>query len=94
MFRNIGGDFVICVSLFMMGNLSNILRKIGNVWMMVAIVYIVLSYCLNIVVSNEPFIQRVLSLLNVWNLFFAFSLVCPGYFFTEIAKMIKLKRKD
>jgi len=75
-----------------MAKLSTILRKIGKTWIVLAIVYIILSYCLNLFVSDEPFIQRFLAFINIWNLFLCVLLILPGYLLTTFSEKLEQKR--
>jgi hypothetical protein len=67
------------------------LKTVGNIWIKIAIAFIVLSYCLNLIISDEPFVNRFLVFINIWNVVIAILIVLPGYFLREFSE--KLKRK-
>jgi len=55
-----------------------VLRVIGYSWVAVVGMYIGLQYIRVLFTEGLPFGQRVLSFLNVWNLFFMFMALMPG----------------
>ena len=62
-----------------MAKSSNILKKIGNIWIKISVAIIIFLYCLNLVVSDQPFTDRVLAFINIWNAFFMILIILPGY---------------
>ena len=55
-----------------------ILRVVGYSWVAVVGLYIGLQYIRVLLTQGLPFDQRVLSFLNIWNLFFMFIALMPG----------------
>jgi len=55
-----------------------VLRIVGYSWVVVVGIYILLQYMRVLLTDGLPFGHRVLSLLNIWNLFFIFIALVPG----------------
>ena len=70
-----------------------ILQIIGNVWIKVAVVIVILLYISTVMFSEAPLTERILSFINIWNIFIAFIIILPGYFLSEIAKWLENRYK-
>lgn len=54
------------------------LHVIGYSWIVIVGIYIILQYIRVLLSEGLPFDQRVLSFLNLWNIFFALIALMPG----------------
>ena len=77
-----------------MNKLPQILKITGKLWLVLSVTYILVSYFLNMLISNEPFVSRFLAFMNIWNIFLAFIFILPGYFLTVWSEKIEHKYKD
>ncbi len=76
-----------------MQNYHRIIRIIGIAWIKIALVIAILSYLLNLIFSEAPVTDRILSLINIWNIFIAFLIILPGCILTEFANWLENKNK-
>jgi len=74
-----------------MSKLPNILKTIGNIWIKIAIAFMVLSYCLNLIISDDPFVDRFLVFINIWNVAISILIILPGYFLREFSEKLEKK---
>ena len=60
--------------------LVNILDRVGYSWIIIVGVYIFLQYIRVLITDGLPFEQRLLSILNLWNILFVLISLMPGLF--------------
>ena len=77
-----------------MQKLPKILNIIGNIWLKLAIVVILLLYLQTLIFSEAPVTIRILSFINIWNLFIAFGIILPGYSMIEISKWLDSRKAN
>lgn len=77
-----------------MNNLPNILKIVGKIWIKAAISLILLSYGLNLIISDQPFVERFLAFINIWNVIVAILLILPGFLLTELSDKLDKKNKE
>ncbi len=73
--------------------LIRILHIIGYSWIVIVGIYILLQYIRVLLTDGLSFDQRVLSFLNIWNIFFAFISLMPGLICILISDHL-FKRND
>ena len=56
--------------------------------MWLAVIFLVLSYIVNLIFSNDPIMHRVFIIINVWNVLSALLLILPGFLLTEAAEKL------
>lgn len=61
-----------------MKKLIKALHIIGYSWIVIVGIYILLQYIRVLLTGGLSFDQRVLSFLNIWNIFFALISLMPG----------------
>lgn len=61
-----------------MNKLIKALHVIGYSWIVIVGIYILLQYIRVLLTDGLSFDQRVFSLLNIWNIFFALMSLMPG----------------
>lgn len=61
---------------------------------MLAVSWIILSYCLNLIFSDEPIPHRILVFINIWNVFTAILIILPGYLLTEASEKLANRYGD
>ncbi len=71
----------------------NIIGIVGTTWIKIAVVVVISSYLLNLIISEAPVTDRILSLINIWNIFIAFLIILPGCILTEFANWLENKNK-
>ena len=71
----------------------NIIRIVGTTWIKIAFVIVILLYLFNLIFSEAPVTVRILSLINIWNIFIAFLIILPGCILTEFANWLENKNK-
>ena len=54
------------------------MQVIGYSWIAIVGIYILLQYFRVLLTDDLSFVQRVLSFLNIWNIFFALISLMPG----------------
>jgi len=62
----------------LMNKLIKALHVIGYSWIVIVGIYILLQYIRVLLTDGLSFDQRVLSFLNIWNIFFALISLMPG----------------
>lgn len=77
-----------------MNKFPKILKITGKLWLVLSVTYILVSYFLNMLISNEPFVARFLAFINIWNVFLAFILILPGYLLTVLSEKIERNYKE
>ena len=81
-----------------MKTLPKVVRTIGRIWICLAISWIVLSFCLNVIFSNRPIAYLSFFFVNIWNLFWnafiAILIILPGYLLTEASEKIANRYGD
>ena len=70
---------------------SKILKKVGDIWVKLAVALIILSYCIHLFSSQAPLTKRILSVLNFWNILISILIILPGYFCIVISEIIENK---
>ena len=70
-----------------------VLRLIGKIWLRIAIALIVISYGLNLIISDQPFVDRFLAFINFWNVLIAIILILPGFLLTEFSEKLEARNK-
>lgn len=70
-----------------------ILRLVGKIWLRIAIALIVISYGLNLIISDQPFVDRFLAFINFWNILFALILIIPGFLLAEFSEKLENRNK-
>jgi hypothetical protein len=63
-----------------MNKLPKILKTIGNIWILLIITLIILSYSFFVFVKRPSFDELIWSIINFWNLLITILLFLPGYF--------------
>lgn len=61
-----------------MNKLIKFLNIIGYSWIVMLGVYVFLQYIRVLLTEGVPFAQRLLSFLNLWNVFFVLIALMPG----------------
>lgn len=54
------------------------LKIIGYSWLSVIGIYLLSRYIVVLSNTQIPFVDRILSFINIWNIFFALILLMPG----------------
>jgi hypothetical protein len=73
--------------------MPGMLRLTGKIWLRIAIALIIISYCLNLIISDQPFVERFLSFINFWNVLIALILIIPGFLLTELSEKLENRNK-
>jgi hypothetical protein len=77
-----------------MKKIPKALHIVGRVWIWLAVSWILLSYFLNLIWSKEPIGNRILVIINIWNVLIALLLILPGHILTEVAEKIANRYGD
>jgi hypothetical protein len=77
-----------------MKKLPKAIHIVGQVWIWLAIFWILLSYSLNLIFSKEPIDHRVLAFLNVWFVFIVLLIILPRYLLTDLFGKIANRSGD
>ena len=77
-----------------MKTLPKTIHIVGRVWIWLAVSWIILSYFLNLIFSDDPITARILVFINVWNVFVAILIILPGYLLTEASEKIANRYGD
>jgi ABC-type uncharacterized transport system permease subunit len=77
-----------------MNTLPNILKNVGKFWIKAAIAIIILSYGLNLIISDQPFVERFLAFINIWNVLVAILLILPGFLLTELSDKLDKRNRE
>jgi hypothetical protein len=75
-----------------MNKLPNTLKITGKLWVIISLAIIAISYCMNMIFSEEPFVTRFFALINIWNVFLAFLIILPGYFLIILSEKLESKK--
>ena len=76
-----------------MEKLIKALHIIGYSWIAVVGIYIIFNYIRVLLTDGLPFDERVLSFLNLWNIFFALIALMPGLICILISDYFYKKNK-
>ena len=74
-----------------MNKLIKPLNIVGYSWIVIVSVYILFQYIRVLVTGGAPFVQRILSFLNLWNVFFVLISLMPGLIFILLSDHFKKK---
>lgn len=77
----------------LMEKLIKALHIIGYSWIAVVGIYIIFNYIRVLLTDGLPFDERVLSFLNLWNIFFSFIALMPGLICILISDYFYKKNK-
>lgn len=65
------------------------LNTVGYIWIAITILYIMYKYLMVLVMAEVPITNRILSILNVWNIFYMLIVMMPGLICILISDYIK-----
>jgi len=68
-----------------------ILNVVGYSWVIVAGMYILYRYLVVFTNSSAPFVSKLLSFMNIWNILFGLVVLMPGLICILIADKFKKK---
>lgn len=68
-----------------------VLNVVGYSWVILAGLYILFRYLVVLTNSGAPFVSRLLSFINIWNIFFALVVLMPGLICILLAEKFKKK---
>ena len=74
-----------------MKKLPKTMFMIGRVWIWLAVSWIIISYLQNLILSNQPIVNRILIFINLWNVFVALLVILPGVILMEASEWIAKK---
>ena len=75
-----------------MNKLPYALKITGKLWLIISVAVIAISYCMNMIFSEDPFVKRFLAFINIWNVFLAFLIILPGYFLIVLSEKMESKK--
>jgi len=76
-----------------MKNSTKILNIAGYAWVVLSILYIVYRYVMILFVGEGPIVSKVLSFINIWNIFFALIILSPGIICILLSDHFEKKKK-
>ena len=74
-----------------------VLNMVGYSWVILAGLYILYRYLMVLMNSGTPFVSRLLSFINIWNIFFGLLVLMPGLIcilFADKFKKTNQREKD
>jgi hypothetical protein len=77
-----------------MGNKSKTLSAVGYTWVVLASVFILYRYIVVLVGSGAPFVSKLLSFINFWNIIFSLLVLMPGLICILAADNIRKKKNS
>lgn len=75
-----------------MNKLPHTLKSTGKLWLIISVAVIAISYCMNMIFSEETFVARFLALINIWNVSLVFLIILPGYFLIVLLEKMESKK--
>ena len=76
-----------------MKNLIKTLNIVGYIWVVLAGFYIFSRYWIVLTTDGIPFVKKVLSFINLWNVFFALITLMPGLICILLSEHFRKKKK-
>ena len=70
-----------------------VLNIVGYSWVILAGLYILYRYLVVLTNSETPFVSRLLSFINIWNIFFGLVVLMPGLICILLADKFKKKKE-
>lgn len=61
-----------------MKNHHKFFRAVGYIWVSLSLIYVFYRYGMVVIGGEAPLVNRVLSFINIWNIFFAVIILLPG----------------
>lgn len=77
-----------------MEKLYKVINIAGYIWVVISIMYILYRYGMLLIFGEAPFINRVLSFINMWNIFFALIIFSPGIICILLSDHFENKKGD
>jgi uncharacterized protein YhhL (DUF1145 family) len=71
-----------------------VLNVVGYSWMILAGLYICYRYLVVLMSSGVPFVSRLLSFINIWNVFFGLAVLMPGIICILLADKLEKGKAD
>jgi len=77
-----------------MENKSKILNIVGYVWIILAAMYLLSQYLVVLMNSGVPFVSKLLSFINLWNILYGLIVFMPGLICVLAADKIKKNKLE
>jgi len=71
-----------------------VLNVVGYSWVILAGLYIFYRYFVVLMSSKAPFVSRLLSFMNIWNVFFGLAVLMPGLICILLSDKLKKIEKQ